>query len=163
MVSQVCGCLYLSVFSFVEISKLWYVGTWLLKTKIFACLGGISSSLFLKDNPVMWHAFAKFRLMYRQTTTGSVLQTPNKWDKLLFLLHSPSNDSYKHWERTPSSLFVLTVRCPFLSSKSRGLQVTRRFETARFTCMQRGSALNICINISLENYSKPREEQDTYT
>lgn len=67
---------------------------------------------------------------------------------------------YKHWERTPSSLFVLTVRFLFLSSKSRGLQVTRRFETARFTCMQRGSALNVCINIPPENYSKPREEQE---
>lgn len=59
---------------FVEISKLRCVGTCLLK--IFACLRGINSFIFLEDNAVMWPVFAKFRLMHGQMTTGSGLQTP---------------------------------------------------------------------------------------
>lgn len=51
-------------------------GTWLLKNKIFACLRGINSFIFLEDNAVMWPVFAKFRLMHGQMTTGSGLQTP---------------------------------------------------------------------------------------
>lgn len=60
----------------LEISMLQCVGTWLLKNKIFACLRGINSFIFLEDNAVMWPVFAKFRLMHRQMTTGSCLQTP---------------------------------------------------------------------------------------
>lgn len=61
---------------FAEISKLRWVGTWLLKNKTFACLRGINSLIFLEDNAVMWPVFAKFRLMHGQMTTGSGLQTP---------------------------------------------------------------------------------------